>query len=118
MHCVAVLPSKSCPRHKVLFWPFPRLRTIRDDNASVVKERKDQPGWLIDLGQESQFPNLTFVILADGTELWRSEPLQESGEWAAFDVDLTGARELKLLIESGRQVDGAHAAWLDPILAE
>jgi NPCBM/NEW2 domain len=59
---------------------------------------------------------IVFQILLDGNEAWRSQPLQWSGQWEAFDVDLSGAEEMRLVIVAGGSVDGAHAVWLDPKL--
>jgi hypothetical protein len=60
---------------------------------------------------------LTFRLLGDGNELWRSRaPLQAAGEWEPFDVDLTGVRRLTLQVDCPGDHTGAHAAWLDPIL--
>lgn len=56
-----------------------------------------------------------FVVLADGREVWRSEPVRYGDPVRHLDVAIAGARELTLgvvLVEG--QHPGAHAAWIDP----
>ncbi|MEQ8787940.1 MAG: NPCBM/NEW2 domain-containing protein [Pirellulaceae bacterium] len=60
---------------------------------------------------------MTISILADGAEVW-SERMQHSGQWAPFDIDLTGVRQLQLSVKAEGNVDGGHAVWLDPVLVE
>jgi hypothetical protein len=61
---------------------------------------------------------MTLRILADGAEVWKSERMQHSGDWAPFDIDLTGVRQLQLSVQAEGGIDGGHAVWLDPVLVE
>lgn len=61
---------------------------------------------------------LTLRVLADDVEVWHSKPMQHSGEWDSFDVDLTGISRLKLELEAAGNIDGGHGVWLDPVLVE
>ncbi|MEO1529078.1 MAG: NPCBM/NEW2 domain-containing protein, partial [Planctomycetota bacterium] len=60
--------------------------------------------------------SVVFVVSLDGTELWRSELIQE-GRLLAVDVDVSGGSELQLTVENGGDGNGADwGVWLDPSL--
>ena len=60
--------------------------------------------------------SVVFVVLLDGTELWRSEMIQQ-GRLVAFDVDVAGGNELQLKVENGGDGNGADwGVWFDPRL--
>jgi hypothetical protein len=56
---------------------------------------------------------LTFSVVGDGRELWKSLPLQHAGESQACTVDVTGVRELEVRV-SCDSAGAAHAVWVDP----
>jgi hypothetical protein len=58
---------------------------------------------------------MTFFVVGDGRELWKSQPIQRLGESQPCTVDVTGVRQLELRVSCAR--DGqraAHAVWVDP----
>jgi hypothetical protein len=56
---------------------------------------------------------MTFSVVGDGRELWRSRPIQRAGESQPCTVDVTGVRQLEVRVT---HADGgaAHAVWVDP----
>jgi len=56
---------------------------------------------------------LTFSVLGDGRELWKSRPLQGPGESEPCTVDVTGVRRLELRVYCDLG-GAAHAVWVDP----
>jgi S1-C subfamily serine protease len=56
---------------------------------------------------------MTFSVVGDGRELWRSRPIQSPGESHACIVDVTGVRQLEVRVYCNGQ-EAAHAVWLDP----
>jgi DNA-binding beta-propeller fold protein YncE len=58
---------------------------------------------------------MTFSVVGDGRELWRSRPLQRPGESQPCTVDVTGVRQLEVRVscENGG-ANAAHAVWVDP----
>jgi hypothetical protein len=59
---------------------------------------------------------VTFRILGDGRELWKSRPVQKSGDPQAFDVRLAGCKRLELAVDCDDPF-AAHAVWIDPFLS-
>jgi hypothetical protein len=65
---------------------------------------------------QQPFGSVLFIVKADGKELFRS-PLIKGSAHANYDVDLTGAKTLELLVEGGP--DGKSndwGLWLEPTL--
>jgi hypothetical protein len=56
---------------------------------------------------------MTFTVIGDGRELWRSRPLQSPGESQACILDVTGVRQLEVRVYCDGQ-GAAHAVWVDP----
>jgi hypothetical protein len=52
-------------------------------------------------------------VLADGKEVWKSQPILGSTEAQAVSVDLGAAKTLTLIVESGADNDdsGDHFNW-------
>ena len=61
-------------------------------------------------------PTITFRIVGDDRELWRSKPLRDPGASELFDVDLTDIRILELIADCPGGGAGGHVVWLDPQL--
>ncbi len=59
---------------------------------------------------------VTFRVLGDGRELWKSPPLQKRGESAEVSVDVRGVKELRLEASSGEKNGNCHATWFMPRL--
>ncbi|HWE93766.1 MAG TPA: NPCBM/NEW2 domain-containing protein [Tepidisphaeraceae bacterium] len=59
---------------------------------------------------------LTFKILADGKEMWRSKPLRETKVSEKFDVSVFNVKTLELQIENVGPAYGAHCVWIEPRL--
>jgi hypothetical protein len=56
---------------------------------------------------------LTFSVVCDGRELWKSRPLQRPGDSEPCTVDVTGVRLLEVRVTHGGG-GAAHAVWVDP----
>ena len=59
---------------------------------------------------------LTFRILGDDKELWKSKPVQRPGQSIEFDVDTTAMDRLTLVAHCPGDATGAHAVWVEPTL--
>lgn len=57
---------------------------------------------------------LTFRVLGDGRELWKSKPLNEAGSSEPFDVSIVGVDRLELFVDCPGPYDYGHGVWLDP----
>jgi hypothetical protein len=62
--------------------------------------------------------SLVFQVFGDGRLLWKSRPLQRSGDKQAFSVDVSGVRTLELRVDCPSFPDRAWAIWVDPALAK
>jgi hypothetical protein len=56
---------------------------------------------------------MTFSVVGDGRELWKSQPIQRPGESQPCTVDVTGVRQLEVRVYCYRP-EAAHAVWVDP----
>lgn len=72
---------------------------------------------LNDVASESKTA-VVFRIQGDGKELWKSEPVKALRAGEKFDVDVTGVRELTLLVDCPGDNFGALAEWVEPRLSE
>jgi serine/threonine protein kinase/Tol biopolymer transport system component len=59
---------------------------------------------------------LTFRVLGDGRELWKSPPIQMPTDEAMFSVSVAGVRELRLEVAAAGGHTGAHTVWIEPRL--
>jgi hypothetical protein len=59
---------------------------------------------------------LTFKVVGDGKELWKSHPCHEAGKSQSFDLDVAGIDRLEIVVECPGTARGAHVAWVDPRL--
>jgi alpha-galactosidase len=60
--------------------------------------------------------SLTFRIMGDGRELWKSSPLQAASASEPFDVDVAGIGKLELLVDCPGSNFNAHSVWVEPRL--
>lgn len=58
---------------------------------------------------------LTFSVMGDGKELWKSPPLQKSGKPRPCKVEVGSIKQLELRVFCTDQA-WAHAVWIDPYL--
>jgi len=58
----------------------------------------------------------TFVILGDGRELWRSQPVALPEVVQAYQVPVVGVRALELRVECPGSHSAAWAVWCDPAI--
>lgn len=59
---------------------------------------------------------VTFRLLGDGKQLWRSRPIQSTGVIDVADVDVTLVEVLRLEAEAAGSNACSHAVWVDPRL--
>ena len=60
---------------------------------------------------------LNFAVVADGHELWRSRPVQRTGEvQSTGPLDVSAAHQLRLEVHAEGSNACAHAVWLQPRL--
>jgi serine/threonine protein kinase len=72
---------------------------------------------LDDSAEKSAFP-VTFSVWADGKVLWRSQPIQHSGEHQDFTLIISGVDALELRVHCPGKRDKARAIWLAPRLLD
>jgi hypothetical protein len=56
---------------------------------------------------------MTFSVVGDGRELWKSHPIQRPGESQPCTVNVTGVRQLEVRVYCDK-AGAAHAVWVDP----
>jgi hypothetical protein len=61
---------------------------------------------------------LTFRIVGDGHELWKSQPLKVTGSSEPFDVDVADVDKLELFVDCPGPHGWGHAVWLEPRVQE
>jgi formylglycine-generating enzyme required for sulfatase activity/serine/threonine protein kinase len=59
---------------------------------------------------------LTFRVLGDGRELWKSPPIKKPKDEATFSVSVAGVHELRLEVEKLGGAGGTQVVWIDPRL--
>ncbi|HVX86675.1 MAG TPA: NPCBM/NEW2 domain-containing protein [Phycisphaerae bacterium] len=59
---------------------------------------------------------VTFRIVADGTELWRSPPISSHADPAPFDVGITNVDRLELFVDCPGSNNQVPSVWLNPCL--
>jgi serine/threonine protein kinase len=62
--------------------------------------------------------HLVFLVLGDGKELWRSNPLRQPGEKHECKVSIQGVDRLELRVRCTGTHVCAHAVWLEPLLTK
>ena len=59
---------------------------------------------------------VTFILQADGKELFNSGEISGKDNPLLIDVDVTGVQELKMIVNKGKDNFSDHAVWGDPML--
>lgn len=57
---------------------------------------------------------LTFFVKGDGRTLWKSNPIQKTGQPHSCSVPIDGVDRLELEVNCPGENYGAHAVWVDP----
>ena len=60
--------------------------------------------------------SVTFRVEADGKEIFNSGEMTRENNPLFIDVDVTGADELKMIVNKGKDNFSDHAVWGDPVL--
>ncbi|TWT41235.1 Alpha-galactosidase A precursor [Phycisphaerae bacterium RAS1] len=67
--------------------------------------------------ESGELGSVVFVVLVDGVERFRSGVLRGGAAAESADVDLSGARQLALIVEdAGDGIDSDHANWAGAII--
>ncbi len=61
---------------------------------------------------------LTFRIVGDGREIWKSRMLGKRSEWQDFRVQIDGVKKLELFVDCPTDNGMAHAVWIEPRLTQ
>ncbi len=61
---------------------------------------------------------VSFRVLGDGRELWKSTPLQKRGESLPVALDVRGVQELRLETSCGDNNGSCHTTWFYPRLTK
>jgi len=83
--------------------------------TTVAIPRSDQPSHA---DQRNPASPLTFIVLADGSEIWRSPALSRIGQSSDCDVNISGTQQLELRVRCPGANNWAFAAWIDPRLTQ
>ena len=60
------------------------------------------------------YGTLGFTVIVDGEKRWESGKMVRGDAPKQVDVDITGAKELRLLVDdAGNDISGDHADWAD-----
>jgi hypothetical protein len=59
---------------------------------------------------------VTFRIVGDGKELWKSADIQTTGVFRNFRVDVSEVTKLELFVDCRAEAAGADAVWVEPKL--
>jgi hypothetical protein len=60
------------------------------------------------------FGTMRFAVVVDGQERWKSGKMSRGDAPQHIDVDMSGAKELRLLVDdAGDNIMGDHADWAD-----
>jgi hypothetical protein len=57
---------------------------------------------------------LTFRLVADGRELWKSQPQQSTGSSQPFNVDVVGVDKLELFVDCPGPHGACQSVWIEP----
>jgi hypothetical protein len=68
-------------------------------------------------GEQPRDP-FVFEIAVDGETIWKSPPLKNLDDTAAFDVNLGSSRTVELLTRAVGSNSYGWAAWLDPVIVK
>jgi serine/threonine-protein kinase len=59
---------------------------------------------------------LTFRVIGDGKELWKSKPITNRGDVQDCEISVYGIDRLELEVACAGEFSTAHAVWVDPLL--
>jgi hypothetical protein len=65
-----------------------------------------------------EWASLTFVVLADGREVWQSGNVNKGAQPEKCDLDVRGVSVLTLEVRTVGTHQGAHGAWIEPRLTK
>ena len=100
------------------------LHPPRNGTAHVVYSLRQQYSQftgdvaISDAGATPSESPLTFKILGDGKELWKSKPLRERGESQSFSVAIQRVQEMKLVVDCPSGNGFAYAVWINPLVSK
>jgi len=60
--------------------------------------------------------DLTFSIVGDGKELWKSQPTRNRAKVQPFQVDVTGVKKLELFVACSGKNAYCNSLWVEPML--
>jgi hypothetical protein len=69
-------------------------------------------------GRPATDTGLTFVVLGDGRELWRSKPVHSQRDQQRCDIIVRDVDVLTLEVRCPGFPGGAHAVWFEPHLRD
>ena len=81
---------------------------VHEGNAAVLKANP--------LFEGKAYSRLEFRVIGDGEVLWRSRPIQDSGDWQQCRVSVQGVSLLELQVDCPGTNAFAWAAWVEPQL--
>jgi hypothetical protein len=61
---------------------------------------------------------LVFRIVGDGREIWKSQPLKETGSSEPFNVSVAGIDRLELAVDCAGPYDWGQGVWIEPMVEE
>ncbi|MEX2212929.1 MAG: NPCBM/NEW2 domain-containing protein [Phycisphaeraceae bacterium] len=64
------------------------------------------------------YSEVTFRIMGDGKELWRSRPTKERNKVQPFQVNVTGVKKLELIVAAAGDPGFCNCVWAEPTLHE
>ena len=100
------------------------LHPPRNGTAHVVYSLRQQYSQftgdvaISDAGATPSESPLTFKILGDGKEIWKSKPLRERGESQSFSVAIQRVQEMKLVVDCPSGNGFAYAVWINPLVSK
>ncbi len=56
---------------------------------------------------------MTFIIIGDGKQIWKSKPLRDSGSISPFSASISGRKKLELIVDCPGRSWFCQAAWAD-----
>ncbi len=104
------------PAHALMTHPQQNLTASVTYRLDGRYEKFSATTGIADEGGQGSSRPVTFRVVGDGRELWKSRPLQKSDEEAAFSVSVVDVKELILEVACGDENFKAEAVWFEPRL--
>lgn len=109
-----VIDGEKHPRALLL---LPRARSHGRVKYAINKQYSRFTGCVRVADSSYRIPSpLTFRIVGDGQEPWRSAPVQRRGKADAFDIDVSSVSELALYVDCPGSSEYCTAFYIDPVL--